>query len=76
MDNTRKIVRWLIEHQEEALIIATTAVKPLLLDEAGDWIGETDFPSGADYIDHVLDVVESTGLLRYTDKLQENGKTY
>ena len=70
MDNTRKIVRWLIEHQEETLTIATTAVKPLLLDEEGDWIGETDFPSGADYIDHVLDAVESPGLLRYTDKLQ------
>ena len=70
------IRHWLEARPDAALRITCHAVTPLMLDEKGDWIGETDFPSGADYIDHVLDVVESTGLLHYTDKLQENGKTY
>ena len=58
MNNKGKIVRWLIDNQEAALTIAAAAATPLLLDEEGGWIGESDFPSGADYIDHVIHFVD------------------
>jgi hypothetical protein len=75
MTNLKLIIRWLIEHPEDALTIAASTVTPLLLDEEGNWIGDSDFPSGADYIDHVCDAIEVTGLHRYINQLQENGKT-
>lgn len=75
MNRQQLIIGWIAEHPVEAQTIAAHAVVPLLLDDEGEWLGESDFPSGADYIDHITHVMESLGLYRYTDKLQENGKT-
>ncbi len=75
MNNKKEIVRWLVNNQEDALHIAAHAVMPLLLDADGDWIGETDFPSGADYIEQITYIMESVGLYRHITNLQENGKS-
>lgn len=75
MNNETIIRHWLEARPEAALRIAAHVVMPLLLDEDGDWLGESDFPSGADYIDHVFDIIEVTGLLRHIDNLQKNEKT-
>lgn len=75
MTNQALIIGWLAHRPAAAMNIAAHAVVSLLLDDEGDWLGESDFPSGADYIDHITHVMESLGLYEYTDKLQENGKT-
>lgn len=74
MNNETIIRHWLESRPEAALRIACRAVTPLMLDGDGDWIGEADFPSGADYIEHVFDIIEATGLPRHIDNLQKNGK--
>ena len=76
MNNEQLIHEWLYSHPAAALVIAFRAVVPILLNEKGDWIGDDPLPSGADYIDYVVDAMEYAGLYDHVDKLQENGKTY
>ncbi len=64
-----------MDNQDEAVTIAAAAVMPLLLKGEGEWIGDDDFPSGADYIDHITHFMEVEGLYTYVEQLQENGKT-
>lgn len=69
------IIAWIAEHEAESRTLAAHAVVSLLLDAEGEWLGESDFPSGADYIDHITHVMESVGLYRHIDNLQKNEKT-
>lgn len=62
MTPQQQIEAWLIENPPEAFIIAKHAVLPLLLDDSGNWIGDADFPSGADYIDSMTGVIDVCGL--------------
>lgn len=70
MSPQQYIEAWLWKNQHDTFLIARRAVIPLLLDADGAWIGDADFPSGADYIDKMVDVIDACGLCEHISKLQ------
>jgi hypothetical protein len=75
MTNRDQINIWLHNNPLLAVKIAECAVAPLLLDAEGEWIEDSDFPSGADYIEHVVSIMDAMGLYKHIDQLQQREKT-
>jgi hypothetical protein len=74
MTNRDQINIWLHNNPLLAVKIAECAVAPLLLDSEGEWIGDSDLPSGADYIEHVVSIMDTMGLYKHVDQLQQHDK--
>jgi hypothetical protein len=71
MTHSKQISQWLESHPEAAIDIACSAVTGLWLhlDQAEHIDLEADFPSGADYIDHVSDAIEISGCKDAIDEI-------
>lgn len=75
-DDFDRIALWLRQNPTRALYIAHGAVMRLFGDGEGNMLSFDDctFPSGADYMDCMLDAIEQAGMMPLINQLQQVAK--